>query len=184
MINDTELIARIVSRDDHHAFHCLVAKYQSGIRQLLRRLTAGDHHLADDLAQETFITLYKKIKSFRGDSALNTWLHKIAYNHFLKSQQKAYKKYEQTECNFDDFEKSPHNADKDLVIEKLMQQLSLPERTCITLSISVGMSHVEISQVTDFPLGTVKSHLNRAQQKLKSFVASSKIAGEKGEKHA
>lgn len=184
MIDDKVLIARVIGSDDHHAFRSLVTKYQSGIRQLLRRLTAGDHHLADDLAQETFITLYKKIKSFRGDSTLKTWLHKIAYNHFLKSQQKVYKKYEQAEYNFDNFEKSPNNADKDLIIEKLMQQLSLPERTCVTLSISVGMSHIEITEVTDFPLGTVKSHLNRAQKKLKYFIENSRSSQKNGEMHA
>jgi len=173
MIDDKELIARVIVGNDHHAYRTLVAKYQSGIRQVLRRLTAGDHALADDLAQETFITLYRKLSSFRADAALSTWLHKIAYHHFLKSQQKAYKKHEQAEYDFDNFEIQKIDIDKDLTIEKLMRQLSLPERTCITLSTSVGMSHIEITQVTEFPLGTVKSHINRAQQKLKDFVRKS-----------
>lgn len=182
MIEDKELIARVVGNNDHHAFRCLVAKYQSGIRQLLRRLTAGDRHFADDLAQETFITLYKKLYLFRAESTLSTWLHKIAYNHFLKSQQKAFKRYEQTEINFDEFESSNNNLDKDLIIEKLMQQLSSLERACITLSISVGMSHIEIAHITELPLGTVKSHIHRAQQKLKSFVKKSN-KGEENEEH-
>jgi len=166
MIDDKTLITRVVSRDDHYAFSCLVNKYQSRIRQLLRRLTAGDHHLADDLAQETFITLYRKLNTYKGDASLNTWLHKIAYNHFYKSLDKSFQKHEHVE--FDALtHKAPDSAlEADIAIEQLMTSLSVPERTCLTLSVSAGMSHQEVANITKFPLGTVKSHINRAKQKL------------------
>ena len=60
--------------------------------------------------------------------------------------------------------------EKDLIIERLMNCLDLAERTCITLSVSAGMSHQEICTVTKFPLGTVKSHINRGKQKLMEKV--------------
>ncbi len=175
MINDNELIARVIGSNDHHAFSCLVGKYQSAIRQLLRRLTAGDHHLADDLAQETFITLYRKLKTFRGDASLNTWLHRIAYNHFYKSQSKSYQKHEHLAFDFELLSTPTEAVDKEIAIEQLMAVLSVVERTCLTLSISAGMSHSEIASVTDLPLGTIKSHINRAKQKLVTHAQRQKL---------
>ena len=172
MIDDKILIARILNDGDSYAYSQLVKKYQSAIRQFLRRLTAGDHHTADDLAQEVFITLYKKINTFRGDSSLSTWLHKIAYNQFLKLKQKAYQKYEQSDHEFDysHIETLPSNQDKDILIEQLMKKLSADERTCLTLFVNAGLSHPEISTLTKFPLGTVKSHITRAKQKLSQLL--------------
>ena len=53
-----------------------------------------------------------------------------------------------------------------------MRHLSVPERTCLTLSLSAGMSHQEIVAITDLPLGTVKSHIARGKQKLVDIVSA------------
>jgi len=90
MIDDNELIARIISSGDQHAFATLAKKYQCAIRQFLRRLTAGDHAIADDIAQETFLRIYQKLDTFMGSASFSTWAHKIAYNCFLKYKQKVY----------------------------------------------------------------------------------------------
>jgi len=172
MIDDKILIARILNDGDSYAYSQLVKKYQSAIRQFLRRLTAGDHHIADDLAQEVFITLYKKLHTFRNDASLSTWLHKISYNQFLKLKQKAYQKYEQSdhEIDYTSLESLPSNQDKDILIEQLMKKISPDERTCLTLFVNAGMSHPEISELTQIPLGTVKSHITRAKQKLTQLM--------------
>jgi len=168
--SDYELIALFVSNQDKTAFAQLVEKYQSGIRQFLRRLTAGDHALADDLAQETFILMYRKISSFNGQSTLNTWLHKVAYNAFLGNKRKQ-DKYDYVE---DDslLELKADEADiiTDVTLEKLMKKLSEDERLVLTLHFSAGMSHGEIAEVTTFPLGTIKSHINRGKNKLAKLI--------------
>ncbi len=171
MLDEKELITRVIALNDQQAFSWLVRLHQSGIRQFLRRLTAGDHHAADDLAQETFITLHQKIAGFRAESSLNTWLHKIAFRHFLRWRQKA---YQAQEVNGDALPESSYTeSNQDLLMEQLMAKLSVDERSCITLSVSVGMSHPEIAEVTGMPLGTVKSHINRARQKLTALVSVS-----------
>ncbi|HWC59959.1 MAG TPA: sigma factor, partial [Verrucomicrobiae bacterium] len=58
---DTDLIARVLSREDHNAFGELVRRYQSPVRAFLTRMARGDSHLADDLAQETFLKAWKKL---------------------------------------------------------------------------------------------------------------------------
>ena len=67
-VTDAQLIARVLVQDDRHAFSELVRRYQSALRATLRRLTAGDHALADDLAQETFLLAYHNLASFRQEA--------------------------------------------------------------------------------------------------------------------
>src|SRR5512140_2451798 len=87
-VTDAELIARVVVQDDRHAFAELVRRHQSPVRATLRRLTAGDHALADDLAQETFLLAYRNLKSFRQEARFSTWLYRIATNAFLADARK------------------------------------------------------------------------------------------------
>src|SRR5260221_7634288 len=87
-VTDAQLIARVVVQDDRHAFSELVRRYQSIIRATLRRLTAGNHALADDLAQETFLLAYRNLKSFRQEARFSTWLYRIATNAFLADARK------------------------------------------------------------------------------------------------
>ena len=87
-VTDAELIARVVVQDDRHAFSELVRRHQSAVRATLRRLTAGNHALADDLAQETFVLAYRNLKSFRQEARFSTWLYRIATNCFLADARK------------------------------------------------------------------------------------------------
>ena len=87
-LTDAELIARVVVHDDRHAFSELVRRHQSAVRATLRRLTAGNHALADDLAQETFMLAYRNLKSFRQEAQFSTWLYRIATNAFLADARK------------------------------------------------------------------------------------------------
>jgi len=170
MKTDSELIARHCSFQDKAAFAELVTRYQSSIRQFLRRLTAGDHHLADDIAQETFLIMFRKINTFSGTSTLSTWLHKVAYNCFLKSI-KTHEKF-QFDDDFDIETIASIETDllSDILLEKLMLNLSIDERLTLTLNFAAGMSHSEIVSITKIPLGTVKSHINRAKNKLSKLL--------------
>lgn len=170
MVDDNILIARVLSCGDQHAFATLIKANQGAIRQFLRRLTAGDQASADDIAQEAFLRIYQKLNTFSGQSTFSTWAHKIAYNCFLKYKQKVYHQHEVDGFDFALLEAKVEDLEKDLIIERLMNCLDLAERTCITLSVSAGMSHQEICLVTEFPLGTIKSHISRGKQKLMEKV--------------
>jgi len=174
MVDDNILIARVISSGDQHAFATLIKKYQGAIRQFLRRLTAGDQATADDIAQEAFLRIYQNLDTFLGTSTFSTWAHKVAYNCFLKYKQKVYHQYEIEGFDFSVLEAQVEDIEKDLIIERLMKCLDLAERICITLSVSAGMSHQEICVVTKFPLGTIKSHINRGKQKLMDKVNNQK----------
>src|SRR5258706_6136326 len=77
-VSDAQLIARALVGDDRHAFAELVRRHQSTVRATLRKLTAGNHALADDLAQETFVLAWRNFKAFRQEARVSAWLYRIA----------------------------------------------------------------------------------------------------------
>ena len=85
---DADLIARVLSREDQNAFGELVRRYQSPVRAFLARMTRGDAHLADDLAQETFLKVWQKLQTYRGGARFSTWLFGIACNEFRMASRR------------------------------------------------------------------------------------------------
>lgn len=176
---DSVLIARVVAGDDRHAFAALVRRHQSAVRSLLRRLKDGDAAFADDLAQETFIQAYRKLRQFRGDAKFSTWLYRIAYNVFLshaRSGQAHAANAEEplTEAHFaEQVHPSPGTgAALKLDMEKAMATLSESERAAIIQCYFHDLSHEEAAYVLDCPLGTVKTNVLRAKQKLKTLLSA------------
>ena len=88
-LSDIALIAQVVTFGSERAFEQLVQAHQEAVRRFLRRLTAGDEMLADDLAQETFIRAWQHMSSFRQLSGFETWLLRIAYRVFLDEKREA-----------------------------------------------------------------------------------------------
>ncbi|NVJ65486.1 MAG: RNA polymerase sigma factor [Gammaproteobacteria bacterium] len=172
--SDQELVALALSSSDHNAFTQLVERYQLMIRQFLRRLTAGDTYLADDLAQEAFFLAFQKLHTYQGKGSFKSWLHTIAYRLFLKQIQK--QPLLELDENQSILISEPQSAlEADLLAEKLMQRLSADERVVMTLFMSAEMSHSDIVKVTGFPLGTVKSHIQRAKVKLHQLLEKSQL---------
>ena len=184
-VTDAQLIARVVVQDDRHAFSELVRRHQSAVRATLRRLTAGNHALADDLAQDTFMLAYRNLKSFRQEAQFSTWLYRIATNAFLAD---ARKRKEELLGDRDDelaadeattrrrrrTAASDHTrgATLRLDMERALAVLSEGERAAIVQCYHNDLSHEEAAYVLNCPVGTVKTHILRAKQKLKSRLAA------------
>jgi RNA polymerase sigma factor (sigma-70 family) len=172
MPSDAELVARVCLEDDRHAFATLVRKYQSQVRQMLRRLTCGDAALADDLAQETFLAAYKSMRSYRGDARLGSWLYRIAYNRWLDNARLLEEKARRTSTNVvpDEPASSPDvtRAEARHDLEKLMGILNKDERAALALTYGADATHEEAAAILGCPLGTLKSHVLVAKEKLRS----------------
>jgi RNA polymerase sigma-70 factor (ECF subfamily) len=183
-VTDAQLIARVVVNDDRHAFSELVRRYQSGVRATLRRLTAGNHALADDLAQESFLLAYRHLKSFRQEARFSTWLYRIATNAFLADARKRKEELlgdRDGEIADDDGDAAPgevgaHDHARGVALgvdlERAMAVLSDGERAAIVQCYYNDLSHEEAAYVLGCPIGTVKTHILRAKQKLKSQLAA------------
>ena len=163
---EIRLVARVISGDEPQAFAELVKMHQSRIRAFLLRLTRGDGALSDDLAQEVFLTAYKKIKSFQGTGSFSAWLHKIAYTAFLQNLRQAAARTRREDA-WDQLQiRHTHIREVRLDVEKALSKLKLEERSALTLCFSHGYTHMEACAIMGMPLGTLKSHIARGKEKL------------------
>lgn len=184
-VTDAQLIARAMVADDRHAFAELVRRHQSGVRACLRKLTAGNHALADDLAQETFVLAWRNLKSFRQEARFSTWLYRIATNCFLGDARKRKEELLGDRADAvadddgerdapDDALQADHAraASQKLDLERAMRVLTDAERAAIVQCYHNDLSHEEAAYVLGCPVGTVKTHVLRGKQKLKAALAA------------
>ena len=166
---DADLIVRVLSREDHNAFGELVRRYQSPVRAFLVRMARGDCHLADDLAQETFLKAWKNLNTFRGNAKFSTWLFGIALNEFRSAARK------RTDLSGTDIEdlqpeleqpSAASTARLRMDLTEALKALNSNERAAIVLCCQNGLSHEEAAEVLNCPLGTVKTNILRGKEKL------------------
>jgi len=184
-VTDALLIARALVGDDRHAFAELVRRNQSAVRACLRKLTAGNHALADDLAQETFVLAWRNLKSFRQEARFSTWLYRIATNCWLADARKRKEELlgdgDAALPDEDGGDTLPDGAPRDdharaatlkIDLERAMAVLSEGERAAIVQCYHNDLTHEEAAYVLDCPVGTVKTHVLRGKQKLKLALAA------------
>lgn len=171
---DAELIARVLVSHDHAAFGDLVRRHQSAVRHFLRHLSGGDAALADDLAQDTFVSAWHGLARFRGTSSFATWLLGIAHNHWrnARRQQRTVPVEAGHLATLDAVPSPAPLSDLRHDLDRALRSLAEEERTVLHLCFQQGLSHAEIADVLQWPLGTVKTHINRGKEKLRPLLAS------------
>ena len=164
-LNDISLVAQVVVFRNTRAFDQLVQKYQSPVRRFFLNLTCGDSELSDDLAQDTFIKAYTNLSSF------STWLYRIAYNVFY-DYIRSRKETTDLDAREVDAANSTEqvNVGEQMDVYQSLRTLKEIERTCITLFYMEDVSIDKIAGITGCPVGTVKSHLSRAKDKLAIYL--------------
>lgn len=172
MLNpEVDLVLRVITNDDRHAFGELVKLHQSAVRALLRRLTKGDDSRADDLAQETFIKAYRSIRKFRGASKFSSWLYRIAYNTFLNDVRKTKDTVPYDESlSKETVPSSSAASDLSSDLAEAMVHLNNEQIAVFDLYYKKGMSHSEVSNTLNMPLGTVKTRLSRGLETLRQYM--------------
>lgn len=165
-----EALLITLARDgDQKAFRELVHRYQSKVRNLMLKLSS-QQHLADDLAQQVFVTLWQKLKSVRDVNAFTGWIRRIAVNTWLQHVRKNDPLAFSEEMSGSE-EQPPETPGLAMDLDSALQQLTPRMRLCVVLSYQEGMSHREISDMTRLPLGTVKSNIKRGGDQLKQLLA-------------
>lgn len=170
--DDADLIARILLREDHHAFGELVRRHQSPLRVFLSRLTRGDTHSADDLAQETFLKAWKNLGSYRDEARFSTWLFSIAFNEFRAAARKRteWLAADLVDEITEDEAPTPNSALR-MDLSAALQRLKTLERAAIVLCCQNGLSHDEAARILESPVGTVKTNILRGKEKLKRLLS-------------
>ena len=133
---------------------------------------------AEDLAQEAFVQLFRKIGSFRGESAFTTWLHRLTVNqvlmHFRKRSVRDEKTTEEGETP-DQAVMGTENPDRMPVVDRIaldnaIAQLPQGYRTVFVLHDVEGYEHEEIGRMLGCAVGTSKSQLHKARMKLRGLL--------------
>jgi RNA polymerase sigma-70 factor (ECF subfamily) len=148
------------------AFERLVARHQQAVRAFLRR-TCGDWALADDLAQETFLTAWSQIGRLTSGASVRAWLCGIGYHKHLGVRRSAGRDRTR-EAAYQAEHLPPGQAmtDERLTLERAMSQLPADQRACVALCLAADFSHAEAAEALALPLGTVKSHVTRGRERL------------------
>ena len=165
---DKDLVSRALTSQDTRAFGELVQRHQSRIRNFLRKL-CGDMSLADDLAQDCFMHAWDKLHTFSGRGSFVGWLLRIAYTTFLQSRRKSkrYAEVLQEAGHVADLQAHTAHSEEFGDVEKLLAVLDDSERAIFVMSYACGMSHREISEAIQMPVGSVKSVIFRGKEKIR-----------------
>ena len=182
---DAQLIDE-VGKGNQAAFDILFSKYNNKLYASLLAFTKSQD-LAEDLTQQTFIRVWKKIETFRGDSSLFTWIYRIAINLAKNEFSSKQAKNQGITDNIDDtydLESSVSSPESHAIEAESMQAVmdfiaSLPTdlREAISLREFDGKSYEEIAQITGSPIGTVRSRIFRAREEILNFMKEEEIYG-------
>jgi RNA polymerase sigma-70 factor (ECF subfamily) len=180
---DEELVRRSQA-GDARAYGELVRRYQDRIYSLcLRWLRSPD--LAEELAQDTFVSAWRGIGSFRGEARFSTWIFRIAVNlcknKRLYNQRRAYDRHDPADSPGEErsvqlvdpsagTDRETHRSEAERLLQAALADLDEGYRAIILLRDIEGMDYGEIASLLDLPVGTVKSRLHRARGHLAAVL--------------
>ncbi|WP_428264420.1 sigma-70 family RNA polymerase sigma factor [Haliangium sp.] len=179
------LLVRKLRERDERAFREMIERYGDRVYNLTYRML-GNREEAEDVSQEVFITVFKSIDSFRGDSKLSTWLYRIAANHCKNRIKYLSRRHDRTHSSYDEQimgdqgahaptaptasprpDRQLEGAELEQVMQRCIATLEDDHRLLIVLRDIEELSYEEICTITQLPLGTVKSRLHRARLALR-----------------
>lgn len=182
---DAQLIAR-AQRGDEEAFAALFEAHKRRVYSLCLRMT-GNTAEAEDLTQEAFLQLYRKISTFRGESAFSTWLHRLAVNvvlmHLRKKGLQQISLDEPDTSQDEPVKRDYGSEDRRLTgsvdrigLQKAIADLPPGYRAVFVLHDVEGYEHNEIAEIMNCSVGNSKSQLHKARMKLRERLRHYRVA--------
>ena len=178
-LNEAEAIEK-AKQGDAEAFEFLYGLHKRRVYSLCLRMTSNAAE-AEDLTQEAFLQLFRKIGTFRGESAFSTWLHRMAVNVVLMQLRKKSLPVVPLEDTLETEEESPKKepgapdirlagAVDRLQLQRAIDHLPPGYRTIFVLHDVEGFEHNEIADMVGCSIGNSKSQLHKARLKLRDFL--------------
>src|SRR5215217_9794533 len=175
--NSDLALAVAAGKGDMSAFEKLYERHNRRVYSLCLRMTQNAAE-AEDLAQEAFIQLFRKIGSFRGDSAFTTWLHRLTVNQCLMHFRKRTVKFEKTTEEGEtpvQIVSGTANPEKMRIVDKIaldnaIDQLPTGYKNVFVLHDVEGFEHEEVARILGCSVGTSKSQLHKARLKLRKLL--------------
>jgi RNA polymerase sigma-70 factor (ECF subfamily) len=182
---DERTLIRRVEAGDEAAFAELVRRHQRSVERLAARMLP-DARDREEICQDVFLRVFRKIGDFRGDSRLSSWINSIAYRACLNRLEGRDAPVPGSQVgpdpgsgSFPDGIASDNRSPEDemerserrRVVEATLAELRPEYRAALTMYHLEGMTVTEVSEAMDLPAGTVKSHLYRARRELRVRLA-------------
>ena len=188
--SDSQLIARAQSGDEQ-AFAALFEAHKRRVYSLCLRMT-GNVAEAEDLTQEAFLQLFRKIGTFRGESAFSTWLHRLVVNVVLMHLRKKglqQVSLDETDTSLEEPVKRDYgDEDRRLIgsidritLARAIGKLPPGYRAVFVLHDMEGYEHNEIAGILNCSVGNSKSQLHKARMKLREALRESRAPGDLAE---
>ena len=178
-MKDQEKIIARARRGDADAFEQLVVSYRDQVFRLALRM-CGSEADADEVAQEAFLSAWKALPNFRGESQFSTWLYQLTTHaaiDLMRREKRQIAAADITEVSAADPAPSPQQqaeqSEQREIVRDAILQLAPEQREVVVLRFMEELSYEEIGAVLKLPPGTVKSRLNRAKAQLKEILSKS-----------
>jgi RNA polymerase sigma-70 factor (ECF subfamily) len=168
-----EMIAR-AAQGDQAAFEAVYRSFSKFVYNVAWRIVHA-HEDAEEVTQEVFLTIYRKLSSFKFQSTLKTWIYRVTINAALNYS----KKLSKTKNKTTEYNEQIHcagilgeaqvRADKEhneKLVEELLKTLTPDQRACIVLRNIEGLSYQEIAEALGLNINTVRSRLSRGREAL------------------
>ena len=172
MTDEAEVIRRVVAGDVDR-FGLLVERYQPPVFRLIRNLV-GNPHTSEDIAQDVFLTAFHRLPDFdpaRG--SFSTWLMTIARNKCLNALKKK-RPAPAGDLPAGACWRTPSDdlAEKELFqrLDEALEALPLGQKTAFVMAELVGLSYEQIARVEGVEVGSIRSRVSRAKQRLRSLL--------------
>ncbi len=189
-LSDNELIQRFVDNNDAVAFEMIVGRYMEKIYSLAYRITR-DHYKSEDVMQEVYMTLIKKLHTFRGESKFSSWLYRVTANAsymMLRSEKKYehdlsledYVPYDNKGTLMGRMHHKDWSSRPDIVIyvkealkilEKAVDELPEVYRVVFYLRDIEGLTNEEVADVLDISVPATKSRIHRSRLYIRDKVS-------------
>jgi len=172
METDAAIVRRAIEGDER-AMRMLWNQHAPHVDAVVRRL-AGDPDLAEDIAQDVWIQIFRALPSWRGDAKFSTWVHRVAINRALNSLRRT-RRLASIETGIEEdsavVEQESERSMLAQTIEEATRQLSPGARTVFLLHDVEGFTHEEIATELGITAGGSKSQLFKARAKLRRLLA-------------
>jgi RNA polymerase sigma-70 factor (ECF subfamily) len=173
-MDSEQLIIRRAIDGDEAALRALWTRHAPHIDMVVRRLVGFDQDLAEDIAQEVWIQIFRALPGYRGDSQFSTWAHRIAVNRTLNALRRT-KRLAAVETTVEEDSASVEmDTERSFVaasIEAATAKLSPGARAVFVLHDVEGYTHEEIAEELGITSGGSKSQLFKARAKLRKLLA-------------
>tara|TARA_B100000683_G_scaffold276383_2_gene330190 strand:+ start:31987 stop:32529 length:543 start_codon:yes stop_codon:yes gene_type:complete len=177
LFTEEEIIEKIQDKKTvNYGFNLLMDKYQEQVYWVIRRMVI-DHDVADDIAQDTFVKVWKNLSSFKGDAKLSTWIYRIATNESLtylrKKKRRFFLPIGDVEHELSSSLESDHYYSGDEIQLKLQKALlKLPEKQRLVFNMKYfeEMKFKDIAEILDVSVGSLKAQYHHAVKKIEKFV--------------